>query len=265
MERILDKNWLMSAYYAVSTGGDAWVDPAVQDVFDAHMAGTFDPPSRKGLSQTLKYECRNLAAVAATNVRMHFRARALKHVRTRLAIGDDAYKKLTQDERRSRKLALMQVADDICAAPHETRRSPVSYHAWIDAERRRIGIDAAVQEWDGKPLLCHLEAKPHRFFSVMHTMSTDRSAAGRPAFSLFPLRRSNIPCHARFDKEALLTLLGKKAFCSANSTSANSTGKGKRKRDDPSLVEEKASFFRQVLDLRSVKRRHHFDLSLIHI
>ena len=257
LDRIFEQNWLLSAYYAVSTGSEAWIDPAVQGVFDAHMASSFDVPSRRGLSQTLKYECKNLAAVGGTNVWMHFRARVLKHTRTRLALGDDAYKKLPKEERRARKLALMQVADDLCAMPSETKRSPGAFHAWIDAERMRIGIDSAVQDWGGKPLLYHLKTKPHRFIFPMHIMSSDRHAAGRSAFSLFPLRRSSIPRHARFDKEALINLLGRRAFCNV----AAATGVGKRKRDDPSLVEEKAAFFRQVLDLRCVKRRHHFDFS----
>ena len=258
LDRLFDQHWLLNAYYAVSTGRKAAsVDPAVQNVYDTYMASTVDVPDRRGLSRTLKYECINLAAVAATNVWMHFQERVLKHTRTRFALQGDAYGSLTKDERCARKLALMQAATDVCRAPDEPHRSPAEFHAWIDAERARLGIDSAVGEWEGKPLLYHLKAKPHRFLVAMHAMSTDRHAAGRAAFSLFPLRRSNVPCHARFDKEALSGLFGIRA---SSSTKIDGSGR-KRRRDDPSLVEEKVSFFSQLLELRSIKRRHHFDFS----
>ena len=273
LDGIFTQNWLINAYQAVSQGNGraAKVDSSVQSVYDTHMIDSFDRPNRKGLTQALTYECINLAAVGSTNVWMHFRKRVLSHVRTHYAMDDEAYTALTKDQRRARKLALLQVADDLCRPPTEARRSPQAYHAWITSERTRLGIDATVGAWGDKPLLYHLKAKPQRFLKAMHTMSISTHAAGRKAFALFPLRRSHVPGHIRFDKKVLDDVLGlgscyaaakaKKRSVDIDSQPHMASGRApKRKRDDPSLIEEKAEVFNQVLDLRAagVHRRHHF-------
>jgi len=273
MENLFKQNWLLNAYYAVttSTGRAPTIDPAVQAVYTAHVR---DAPrvDRKGLTQALTYECINLAAVGSTNVWMHFSKRVLAYTRTCHALTDDAYKRLTKSERRARKLALLQAADDVGRPPSQAKRSPDEYHGWVDGARTTLGIDAAVGAWGDKPLLYHLKARPERFLAAMHLMSTARTAAGRAAFALFPLRRSHVPRHVRFDKKVLDDLLGlkcryaaKKSKKAAAGTTPNldatTSGRApKRKRDDPSLLEEKAAVFNQVLDLRAarVHRRHHF-------
>jgi hypothetical protein len=233
-------------------------------VFDAHMKDGTPLVDRKGLTQALTFECINLAAVGSNNVWMHFRKRVLAYTRTCFAMEEEEYKKLTKDERRARKLALMQAADDVCRPPHEAKRAPQAYHAWIDATRNELKIDAAVGDWDDKPLLYHLKSKPHRFLVAMHRMSTVRHTAGRKAFALFPLRRSHVPRHVRFDQRAVVDLLKGVQFPVRSESpikDLNSTGRApKRKRSDPSLLEEKAFVFNQVLNLRAagVHRRHHF-------
>ena len=274
LDHIFTQNWLLNAYYSVSsgTGKAPSIDPAVQSVFDTHMKDTFDRPTRTGLIQALAYECINLAAVGSTNVWMHFHKRVLAYVRTHFAMDETSYNALTKDQRRARKLALLQVADDLCRNPNDSYRSPTEYHAWIASERTRLKIDTAVCEWGDKPLLYHLKAKPHHFLVAMHTMSLATHAAGRSAFALFPLRRSHVPGHVRFDKKVLDDLL--KLGCAyaaskakaakgvdLNSQPHTASGRApKRKRDDPSLLEEKAEIFNRVIDLRAagVRRRHHF-------
>ena len=270
LERLFDANWLLKAFQLVSQGHGkaASVEPGLESVFDAHMRDTFDVPSRKGLTQTLMYECVNLAAVGSTNVWMHFRKRVLAYTRTSLALDDDAYGALSRDERRRRKLALLQVAEDVGRPPHESRRSPVEFHAWVDAQRDLLDLDTAVGAWDGKPLLYHLKARPHRFVRAMHTMSRGQHDAGRRASALFPLRRSHVPRHVRFDQHVLdnLLSLGLRWKRDKNSkrepqVGAPAAGRApKRRRDDPSLLAEKAEAFASVLDLRAagVHRRAHF-------
>ena len=161
---------------------------------------------------------------------------------------------LSGDQRRARTLALLQVADDLCRNPAEACRSPGEYHAWIASERARLEIDAAVgNDWGDKPLLYHLKAKPHRFLVAMHCMSAANHATGRKAFALFPLRRSHVPGHVRFDKKVLDDLLGLRcAYAAAkakaargvdlNSQPPTASGRApKRKRDDPSCVASTAS------------------------
>ena len=142
------------------------------------------------------------------------------------------------------------------------------------AEARRRGGDAytAVETWDDKPLLWHLKAKPHRFLVAMHKMSVATHASGRKAFALFPLRRSHVPGHVRIDKAVLDGLLGlgyayaavkAKKVKGVDLNSRPHTASGRppsRKRDDTSLVEQKAEVFNKVIDLRAagVHRRHHF-------
>lgn len=264
LEQIFTQNWLINAYYAVSTSRKTGkVDSNIQAVFDAHMNDGTPKVDRKGLTQALTYECINLAAVGSTNVWMHFRKRVLAFTRTCYAMDEAEYAKLSKDERRARKLALMQAADDMCRPPGESKRAPETYHAWIDATRNRLKIDEAVGDWGGKPLLYHLKSKPHRFLFAMHHMSTRRHAEGCKAFALFPLRRSHVPRHMRFDQKVLCDLLDitRPSKPDAPINNLNASGRApKRKRTDPSLLEGKALVFNQVLNLRAagVHRRHHF-------
>ena len=87
------------------------------------------------------------------------------------------------------------MAADICRAQGAKHQSPQGRHEWVDAERKRLGIDEAVGKWKKKPLLYHLKAKPHCFLRCMALMSKEREVAGGKAFSLYPLRRSYVPKH----------------------------------------------------------------------
>ena len=273
LECIFTSNWLLNAYHAVKIINgrkQPKIDAGVKEVFDRYMADTFEKPDGAGLTQALMYECINLAAVGSTNVWMHFRKRVLSYVRSCFAISDLEYKQLTKDARTARKLSLLQIADDVCRNPAESPKSAAEHHAWVDAQRATLGIDAAVKEWGDKPLLYHLKARPQRFLKAMHLMSCKQVANERKGFALFPLRRSHVPRHVRFDKKVLDDLLklgcayaANKKAKAANAPNLNAPASGrvpKRKRDDPSLVEEKAHVFKQVLDLRAarVHRGHHF-------
>ena len=264
LENIFKQNWLMNAYNAVSRGAQKpKIDAAVQAVFNKHMDSLVVPVDRAKIAQALAYECLSLATTGQTNVWMHFRKRVLAYTRTCFALGEEAYKALTKDERRKRKLALMQAAEDVCRPPEEAKRSPEEYHEWVQGERVRLQIDAAVGVWSDKPLLYHLKANPHLFLHAMHLMSTKQHSAGRKAFALFPLRRTHVPRHVRFDKHVLDTLLSLKAVRAqqvARKEAVPGAKAPKRARDDPSLLQEKAEVFGRVLDLRAAKvhRRAHF-------
>jgi len=204
---LFSASWLLNAYNEVTTGKrKVKIVPELRQTREACMP-PFAPPDRTGIQQCLLYDARNLAAVASTGVWMHFQKRVLAHVRLRLQLSEEEYSNLSKEERPRRKLEMMQVAADICRVPTHMHQSPQSRHAWIATERARLGIDAAVGEWRGKPLLYHLKAKPHRFLRCMALMSTEREAAGGRAFSLYPLRRSYVPRHVRFDQKALRDLL----------------------------------------------------------
>jgi hypothetical protein len=285
--RICDANWLLNAYNEVTASGKraAKVDAELHQTKERFMPA-FTPVDRKGLTQILTYECRNLAAVASNGVWMHFKKRLLAHVRLAFALTEAEYKALSKDERRARKLWQMQVADDMGRPPSEARRSPAEHHAWIAAERARLGIDVAVGEWaldadtgTPLPLLYHLKARPERFLHAMRLMSADRKAADKAALSLFPLRRAMVPRHIRFDQRALRDLLGlgldderraqkteaaKRRRTEAGRVDLEADGASTRKRRcKAELVDEKAQAFGQVLDLRAAKvsQRERFDFA----
>lgn len=202
-------NWALNAYNEVThaTRGGGKFDAALRATKEACMPPFFPPP-RGATQQCLIYDARNLVTVAATNVWMHFPRRVLSHVRTKFALDEQTYNALSKDQRRHRKLELMQMANDLCRSPGANHQSPVARHAWVAAERARLGIDTAVGDWKGKPLLYHLKARPHRFLNCMRMMSTEKAAAGGKAFALYPIRRTNVPRHVRFDQKALRDVLG---------------------------------------------------------
>jgi hypothetical protein len=286
IEQLCDANWLVNAFNEVTRGRKTKVDVELHKTRERCMP-EFAPVDRAGLTQILTFECRNLAAVASNNVWMHFQKRLLAHVRLAFALPDEEYKALSKDEKRARRLWQMQVAEDLGRPPSEARRSPAERHAWIDNERARLRIDAAVGEWttdkDGKvlPLLYHLKAKPQRFLAAMHAMNADRVAAGKGAFSLFPLRRSMVPRHIRFDQRALRDLLGlgltdeRKAAQAACKRRKTEVGRvdldappepvKRTRRSNADLVGEKAEAFSQVVDVRAIKtsktRHERFDFA----
>ena len=274
LEDLFDANWLLNAYYEVTAArGKPKVVDELRATRDAHMPA-FEAVDRTGLSQVLLYECRNLAAVASNNVWMHFRRRVLSHVRLKLALDDAAFNALTKEQRRARRLALMQVADDLLRPPSEPSRCPEERRAWVAAERQRLGVDAAVGDWDDKPIEYHLKARPHRFLAAMHLMTTEREAAGRSAFALYPLRRTLVPRHVRFDQLALRQLLSlgvsehtkqalKRRRTEAGRVDLDAptepTKRERRSKED--MAGEKAELFAQVVDLRAARlcQRDRFD------
>ena len=145
---------------------------------DAHMPA-FVAVDRAGLKQILTYECRNLAAVAAANIVIHFRRRLLSHVRRVCALSGAEFAALSKDDRRARRLRLMQMAADLARLPSAAKRSPVEDHAWAASERARLCIDAAVGDWDGKPLEYHLTAHSQRFLKTMHLMMAEHDGGAR--------------------------------------------------------------------------------------
>lgn len=274
LDRVFDANWLLNAYNEVTAGrGSPKVDADLRAVRDRCMPA-FEPVNRQGLTQILMYECRNLAAVGSTNVWRHFQRRLLGHVRHALALGEDAYKALTKDERRARRLDLMRVSEDLARPTGEPFRSAPERHAWIAAERARLGIDAAVGDWADKPLLYHLKAKPHAFLMPMYRMALDREACGAKSFALLPMRRTLTPRHIRFDQKALRGLLRlggsdfqkqaeKRRRTEAGRVDLHAEPVGRKRRSKDEMVDEKREAFNRVLDLRAagVSQPHLFDFA----
>lgn len=274
LDHIFSANWLLNAYNEVTIGkGSPKIVPELHET-KIRLMPAFDPVDRKGLTQILMYECRNLATVAANNVWMHFSKRLLSHVRRAFKLGDEAYSALSKDDKRKRKLHLMQIAEDLARPPSEPFRSPSEHHPWIALERIRLCIDAAVGEWKGKPLLYHLKCHPERFLESMRLISAEKEAGGGAAFSLFSLRRTLVPRHIRFDQRALRDLLSLgtsefvKQAAKRRKTEAGrldlEAGPSKReRRDKTEMLDEKAQVFGEILDLHAAKisQRHTFDFA----
>ena len=290
---LFNSNWLMNAFNEVTCGKrTVKVISELRATRDACMP-PFEPPDRTGVSQCLLYAARNLATTAATNVWNHFRPRVRSHVKLAFAIDEEAHAALTATQRGARKLEMMQVAADICRMPDDRLQSPAHYHAWISTERDRLAIDAAVGQWDGKPLLYHLKAKPHRFLYAMLVMSADKEHAGRGASALYPLRRSNVPKHVRFDQVAIRDLLGfgKSAYIKERQKQKRKrqpdgedewslpplqpdhgeplvvrqgvlpAASGRQRRSKEEMLDENAELFGQLMNLKAagVHRRQRFD------
>ena len=273
LENVCDSNWLLNAYNEVTVGtGTPKTIPELRETKERFMPA-FEPVSRSGLTQILAYECRNLAAVASNNVWMHFRKRVVAHVRHAFRLSDHDYRALTKEQKCFRTRSLLQVAQDFLRPDREDCQSPSSYHEWIATERARLGIDAAVGDWKKKPLLYHLKSHPERFLNAMRLMSLARQHEGAKAFSIYPMRRTFVPRHIRFDQKALRALLSlgmsehSKRTAKRQKTEGGVAGKCEAKkkirRSKADMREEKSQAFSEVLDLQaaSLRRRHHFDFA----
>ena len=214
LKNFFNSNWLLNAYNEVTTGSKVKIDQQLRATREALMP-QFVAPSRLGRSQCLKYDARNLATVAATNVWMHFHKRVLSHVRRIHFLDKEELAALSKDEKRQRRLELLQAAADICRVKDKEYTTAAKWRPWVDSERVRLGIDSAVGNWagrlgagaEGAPLLYHLKARPHCFLPAMALMSSEKEVAERGSFSIYPLRRSLVPRHVRFDQTALRALL----------------------------------------------------------
>ena len=268
-------NWVLNAYNEVTySGRKVKVVPELQETKRQCMP-PFDPPDRSGVQQCLLYDARNIVTVASTNVWMHFQQRVQTHVKGAFQLDEKQYDALSKDEKRIRKLQLLQVAADLCRQPTHAYQSHVQYHDWIASERARLCIDAAVGNWGDKPLLYHLKAHPHRFIRSMYLMSRDKETNGGAAFALYPLRRSLVPKHIRFDQKGLRDLLhiGASDFIKEKAKKRRleksrdvgdavdeSTGPTGRRTKEQMLAENEV-LFSQIVDLRAanVARSHRFD------
>lgn len=205
MHKLFDGNWLIKAFQEVTTGDKS---PSV----DLELSKTrqllmpeLHRPNRNGLTQLMQANANMIETLGHNNCWMHFQRRVHSHVRLHLQLSEAEYKTLSSDQRKARKMQMLNVTQDLLRKPDDALTSDACYHDWLHSERVRLQIDDAVGEWDDKPLLYHLKVKPkaHRFLVAMSIMSADREVAGRHAFSLFPLRRNMVPKHVRFDKKSL--------------------------------------------------------------
>ena len=268
LESIFSSNWLMNAYNEVTIGRPTRIIEELRYTKNMCMP-SFEAIDRKGISQIIGYECINLAAVAENNIWMNFHTRVHAYVHNQMRISKEEFSALSNDERRHRKLHLLQIAEDVTRPDSEGFISPSIYHSWITEQRELLGIDHAVGEWNGKPLLYHLKARPHKFIKTMHIMSTRMEANEGRAVTLFPLRRTLVPRHIRFDQKALRNLLGlgsssytKEMNAKRQKTNDGSVRKRTR-REKNDMREEKAQAFSEVLDMRAakVRQRHLFNFA----
>ena len=199
-------NWILKAFQEVTHVGSSTRpvarDSGLADTFERLMP-SISKVNRSGLTQLFHSNANTIATVAKNNVWMHFSRRVFQYVQSRNAITKDEYAALSKQEKTQRRLRLLRIAADIRRSPDQPYQSAPEDHAYVVEERDAIGLDRAVGEWDGKPLLYHLKTSSHKFLNSMSIMSQHLEASGGKAFSLYPLRRSMVPCHIRFDAVAL--------------------------------------------------------------
>ena len=246
LDRLFDGNWIVKAFYEVTEGdGSPRRDPEL-----IRSAGTLSgiaPVSRRGMKQLLQANANVLATVARNNVWMHFRRRLLAHVRRKRSVSREELAALSLKERRLRSLDLLRAVDDLCAPPgKKATTASDSLREWVVQERSRLGIDEAVGEWKDKPLLYHLKTHTHRFLPVMRLLSLEAEAEGGRAMSLFPLRRSMVPKHVRFDKESLPAVL--------EALRNERSGRKRKRADDGDFT------FANVIDVRAAKIKQRWRL-----
>lgn len=207
-EDLFERNWILKAFQEVTVcGGERSVrrDPGLVESMTAMPA--FDPVNRSGLTQLFMSNATFIASNAKNNVWMHFNRRLLTYVRRRLEIPKEQYDALTKDQKTYRFLQLNRVAADIRRLPTEELTCDPEFHEFVSLERQHLKIDASVGEWDDKPLLWHLKAKPHAFLVATSIMSQVNEASERGGFALYPMRRSMVPRFIRFSALAFNQVL----------------------------------------------------------
>ena len=236
----LDGNWIVKAFYEVTEAGDdsrAQRDPGLQD--SAALLGDFERTPRAGLKQLFQANANVIATTAHNNIWMHFRRRLLMHVKAHFALPEDIFRTLTKDARRARALNIFRIVDDLCGSSSQFAfTSSEEYHQWIAQERERLGLSDAIGD-PSKPFAYQLKARAVHFVRIMRQLSMEREGDGHRPFALFPLRRTMVPRHVRFDKTSFPGAL--------NAMRNERLGRKRKHRDDDPLD------FSNVLDFRAAK------------
>lgn len=207
-EDLFERNWILKAFQEVTVcSGERSVqrDPGLAESMTAMPA--FDAVNRTGLTQLFMSNATFIASNAKNNVWMHFNRRLLTYVKRRLEMPKEQYDTMTKDQKKYRFLQLNRVATDIRRLPTEEITSDPEYHEFVNLERERLRIDASVDDWDNKPLVWHLKAKPHAFLVAISMMSQFNEESGRGGFALYPVRRSMVPQFIRFSALAFNQVL----------------------------------------------------------
>jgi len=199
---LFNHNFLLKAFYEV-TECRSVTRASARDRPLAATAERFMSDIRKvprdGLVQVLHFNAEGIAATARTNVWKHFGTRVHSYVKAHLKLPKEEYDALTKEQRAERALRMFRIATDIRKPPDVEMTSAAEDHAFVELHRTHLHIDDAIGDWDGKPLLYHLKAAPHRFVLPMALMSKFMEQSGGKAFALYPLRRSLVPRFVRFD------------------------------------------------------------------
>ncbi|KAL1504755.1 hypothetical protein AB1Y20_008531 [Prymnesium parvum] len=144
LEHVFERNWLLYAMNEVTAGSDRATHlPALTSVRVAHMGGLVRSP-RASLRQLMSNQRTNLAAVASTNIWLHFRARLVRVVTTAMRLPKEEYDALSTEERKERAIQIRSIAVDIIRPAGAAYKSSEQYHAVVDARRNILGIDEAV-------------------------------------------------------------------------------------------------------------------------
>lgn len=247
LEHFFDGNWIQKAYQEVSFGKEATIDKELNKTKEMYMPA-FEPVGREFLTQVWAYEAKNLATVARNNVWMHLGKRLYNHVRRSFPLSEDQYSSLTKEEKTERKRVLLQLVSDLRSGTATKYNSPSQYHDWLTTEVSRLGL--CQESPKAKPWLC---------LKAMWIMCTEAERSDEHCFSLYPLRRSFVPRHCRFDEKTLRSLCKVQDF-SANDAKRQKNGTVKYKIMSKLTRQE---LYSELFDLRSVKtsKKWTFDYS----
>ena len=222
-ESWLNGAWILKAFYMVTVNGGK--SRTLKEDLELRATKDSDFPHvptivRGGMLQLLHYNADALATAAHNHIFMHFKRNVCTHVRNMKRLSAEDFKALPRAERWERALELKRMAVDMVRIPGTVHKSRVAANrAWVDEERTTLGIISVMalkhHDWHvdtrGKDIVYYLKQKATalHFLPVLQKMSTAGQAADGKSFTLFPLRRSMVPCHIRFCRTALLQALGK--------------------------------------------------------
>ena len=201
-QEVFDKNKIVHAFQSVlykNTPEAHEPHPLFAEAF-AEMP-RFSLVCGNGLTNACMSVCSHLATVATNNVWMHFRKRVFTHVKLHHQINENDYKKMSKSEKKSWKLELHRICNDLCLPASEKFASDSKFHEWIRMEKRRLGLENA------NATKVYMSQHPEQFVKAMYLMSIDVQERGGKAFSLYPLRRGMVTKFVELDNRAVNEIL----------------------------------------------------------
>ena len=258
-------NKLVKYFMAVTSSNTGAGD--LHTAFGTNFPSVIREDRPKAFSQVCMYICRNLEAIATTNVWYHMKKRVCTVVKKTFGTPRDEWLQMSDEEKKNHRIHLKQVKVDVLSLEGDAFISPEQYHDWISNIRSEMrvthvtrqlladtrGID--VDDPNVPGMVYYMKAKPYEFIYAIATLSSRRNALNGGGYALYPIRSSMVPKYLHLDELILADISPGIARRSANTAAGKKrTVDGSELSNKDKLIARRMIVFKHVMTPKSFNK-----------